>query len=339
MAKSMAQRLEARSAALPVIAAALVFPASALYVIDTAIEAGWSKAFEYHLAGQVWSVVGIGALGFIAGSLMMRTSARLPIVGRIAAVAAAACIALPVVTFMNGGMPKVYLLAPFVIVATVAVIVRRLRIEREQIDAVDPAAGSELFSWKKSFAALRGSLKDVTSRITKRMVVGASIATGVFILAGGPVMNSSNDGAVQASATSAIPVLDGDGVTLSKKNPGKSLFDAPAVTVNVDIMQGQFGEIHGIAGLDTLPYGWKMTMVVRLVEAAPGLVSVTPMGNGSVTPNYSNNAGAIIATTTVTACEGTEPVGLRVEPQGFEAKKTGYLPLRIEPKLTYVGCD
>src|SRR5436309_3171984 len=80
----------------------------------------------------------VALAGLVASVAMTRRAARLPIAAPFAAVAALAAAA--------GSAIWWWLVGPAAIALTIALVVRRLRIERDRIQAEDPAAGSEMFT-------------------------------------------------------------------------------------------------------------------------------------------------------------------------------------------------
>ena len=330
IAKGMAQRLEVRSAALPVLAAALILPATALYVIDSVREGGWSKYYEYTLFGVSWWLIAFGVLGLVLAALMTRRRARMPLAGTIAAsVAAIAALGLPVLLVQSRTLP-VWILPALLLSTTIAVIVRRLRIERGLIDAIDPAAGSELFSWRKSMASLRTWV----TRISPRAWAGAGAFVALLVVGGEafslqPQQSVVATPAVAAVVAPAMPAMDHGELTKLAASPQETV-------VEVDIHGGIAKEMTGIAGLDSVPAGWKMRAVVRQLEPSPGDAIVRAVGFGIAERRRDHATGTTISIIELGNCGTASPLAIRVEPQGTWS---GRITLAIRPTLVYSRCE
>jgi hypothetical protein len=269
MAKQMAQRREVRSAALPVLAAALVLPATALYVID-------------------WR------------------------------------------------------LAPFVVAATIAAVVRRLRIEREWIDAEDPAAGSKLFTLRDAVAAVRRAYRFVRPRARRSTVVVA--AAGAALIAVGATSTGRLELSPRWPSAQAAPgaPLPEPSPEEEPGSPGAALgdhvesIDKGQVRMAVELENGATVEIPGIAGLESVPAGWYARIVVRLAGSAPGPVRVPPLV-GEVRTNLEYQTNAIIST--IEVC-GPHPgqLGLHVGAPGNWPEGRHAVSLIIEPQLSLSPC-
>lgn len=323
IAKTMAQRLEVRSAALPILAATLLVPATALYVMESITESGWSKYYEYSLAAEATSLVAFVGIGCAVALVMTRRWARAPMVAPIAAVSAVvALIGVPAAYVLLGRVPM-WTLAVAAIPTTIAVIARRLRVERTLIDAVDPAAGSELFSWKKSFVAARAQLR----RVPARAYIGAAAFAVAVLVGGGPASYETRTASaieVQPAAPMplAAPAVEvADGLSAS---PGEEV-------VAVEIYNGIAAEVYGIAGFDKLPRGWKMIARVRPLGPQPGGFDVSALGFGSAMRRDS------ITTIELSTCGTPSPIGLRIQPKGKEW--SGSVKLAIAPRVVYERCD
>jgi hypothetical protein len=326
IAKTMAQRLEVRSAALPVIAAAFLLPATAVYVIDAVREGGWPKQYEYHLAALGAWIAAFGALGIACGIVMTRRWARVPQAATIAgALACALAIGVPVAAVQLGTAP-LWLIAPALVATAIAIVVRRLRVERALIDAVDPAAGSELFSLRRTLATLRAT-------VPPRAIAGVLSFCGLLLVGGDAVSvePSPARGAKLTIATAPSVVAE-----ITPAQPAVRLeLPRHAARADVAIYGGTFSEIRGIAGLEQLPEGWKLTATVRLVEPAPGHVRVRALGFGSAKHELDPETGTMVSTVEITACGASAPVGLRVEPEGTWTRQ---IALSIVPQLVYAPC-
>jgi hypothetical protein len=320
MAKAMAQKLEVRSAAWPVVAAAFLVPATIGYVTDSILAGHWSRQYEYHLAAQLVWLLGLGVAGTLVGAVMTRTFARRPIVAPIAAlVGMLGALALPFVIRVENLAP-LWLGAIIGVTFAIAIVVWRLRVERARIDATDPTAGSELFTLKDALAMLR------TARTKLRPAMIPAIAFGVlFLVAGSPLMASN------PTPAQAAPIA----VSLPKTATPVAAAATPATPVRHDtrsvaLANGRSTEIRGIAGFDTLPQGWTMTVIVH-VDNAPGLMTVNPF-NGTSEVGYEN--GTLVSKLHISACSGPVPLGIRLDREA-NWEPSNALEVSIEPKLAY----
>jgi hypothetical protein len=346
MAKQMAQRLEVRSAALPVLAAALVLPATALYVIDSVSGLGWSRTFDASVARQGWGVVGCAALGVVAGIAVTRRFARVPIVATIAgctALLAATGVAIEVV--LTGGVPPIWRLAPLVLAATIALVVRRLRIEREWIDADDPAAGSKLFTLRDAADAVRRAYGFIRPRVRRSTAVIAAAGAALVAVA------ATTTGTLELSPR--VPIASAAQAAPSAPLPAPRLQEWSAspdvgpryrvesvgegqVRMTVELENGGTVEIPGIAGLETVPAGWYARILVRLADAAPGPMRVTPFV-GEVRTNSLTQANAVISTIEVCGPHQGQ-LGLHVGAPGSWPEGRHAVSLIIEPYLSLSPC-
>jgi hypothetical protein len=164
VARTMAHRLEVRSASLPVLAAAILVPATIGYVLLAVRAQGWpeTRAFEMLLARSGTMLASIGLGGLAAAILVSRPLLRRPGMAPIAlAIALVAGIFAVCATSWA-------LLGVTVIAATIGVLTLRLRRERDQIEAEDPADGSELWSLAGFVRRLCAAAVRTCRRITAR---------------------------------------------------------------------------------------------------------------------------------------------------------------------------
>src|SRR5262249_40278841 len=138
-ARDMAHRLEVTSAALPVLAAGVLLPVTALYLGAAVRAAGWPVIAEFEAAvtNHAMHLIACAGVGGVLAIAMTKRMARLPIVTPLVGAAALSCA-------VAGVVASAWLVPVGSILAVFALVVRRLRIEREQLQAEDPAAGSEV---------------------------------------------------------------------------------------------------------------------------------------------------------------------------------------------------
>lgn len=179
MARDMAHRREVASVAWLVLGASLVVPATLLYVANGIHVDGWPimREFEASLADQARSFALYGAIGLVGALVMTTRGARGSRVAVIDFAATAGIVVLSRIT----ALPIELAVVPL----AMGILVHRLRRERLAITALDPAAGSELFSlrdtlratWRGLCAAGRVAGKPATLRA----VVALAVLAGVFV--------------------------------------------------------------------------------------------------------------------------------------------------------------
>jgi hypothetical protein len=347
MAQQMAHRLEVRSTALPVLAAALVLPPAALYIIDSVRELGWASAFDASIEAQAWGLVGCAVLGLAGGIAVSRRAARAPAVGPMAgALAAMALAAVQVVVVSTQAAPPIWLLAPVAIASTFAIVARRLRIEREWIDATDLAAGSEQLTLRDVIAAARRAYGFLRARV-RRSTVG--LAAGAVLLVAAALSPSALQSASQrmprlqvapagTQAAFEPSVAPPQAPVTLDESPGYRVesIGAGQVRMTVELEAGAVVDIPGLAGLDEVPAEWRARIVVRLAGSAPGPVEVTSFV-GDAKTTLEDQADAVIST--IVVC-GPHPgkLGLRVGAPGDWPAGRHAVALIVEPQLALSPC-
>ncbi len=289
MARSMAHRLEVRSAALPVAAAAMVVPSLVMYLALAVKNHGWAStsAFEEALASHVVALFAIADAGLVAAVLMTRRSLRLPIVAPIAATLAVVVATTALVSYSYHAFKPAWIaLGAFSIAGAIAIVVRRLQSERERIETDDPAAGSDMFTWRGFVRDVRAMIAWVRVRLTRRRMrrvmaaasVLAVVGTGLHLWrashrAAAPVVTPTFALAPAPTPTHVEPVPGRtSGYTIEPSDHG--------IVVHLHIVDGKPLEI---ANLGDVPAGWRARVTMSAAEAQA--VLVTPFaGDDSVAP-------------------------------------------------------
>ena len=145
VARRMAHRLEVRSAALPVLAAALVGPATFVYLALAVKVRGWpaNRVIEHTLGDHAGFLFAGAIAGLIAALGVLSPRLRSPRVAVPAGV-----VAITALGFVGSlhALPTAWYALPIVATAgMIAAVARKLRIERAWIETEDPAAGAEIF--------------------------------------------------------------------------------------------------------------------------------------------------------------------------------------------------
>lgn len=141
VARRMAHAREVSSAAMPVLAAALVGPATLAYIGLAIRVHGWpaNRVIEHAMQEHSGALVLAGVLGVVAIALVLTQRMRAPSMTVPMGVVAVTAIVVAAATKSDVAS------AIAAIAGMIALNTRTLRIERAWIDTEDPAAGTELF--------------------------------------------------------------------------------------------------------------------------------------------------------------------------------------------------
>lgn len=145
VARRMAHRLEIRSAALPVMAAAFVGPATLAYLRLAAKVHGWpaNRFIEHSLGDHAGDLILAALIGLVATLAVLSPKLRGP---RAAVPAGIVAVTALVIAIALRDTATFWMTLPVIATAgTIALMARKLRIERAWIETEDPAAGTELF--------------------------------------------------------------------------------------------------------------------------------------------------------------------------------------------------
>jgi len=156
VARRMAHRLEVRSAALPVMAAAFVGPATLAYLRLAAQVHGWppNRFIEHSLGDHAGDVILAALVGLVATLAVLSPKLRGP---RAAVPAGIVAVTALVIAIALRDTATFWMTLPIIASAgTIALMARKLRIERAWIETEDPAEGAEMFAViARRFAELR----------------------------------------------------------------------------------------------------------------------------------------------------------------------------------------
>ena len=322
MARGMAHRREVASATWLVIGAAMVVPASALYVLEGVATHRWPQmaGFEHALASHA-SLLIVYAFAGVLGALAM--TMRITREPRAAWTLFAIAFAIVVASCtVHSLVPAALAVVP----VTMALIVRRLRRERIAIAAEDPAAGSELFSFRDTLRSLwtvtRAGLRLATTPQGVRAIVA------IVVIAGGWQYLHRSKAPAHAATPQIVqtnPVAPS--VVPQAHNTPHYQITQQGPTFKVDIdLDGSAVEIDGIGGLASIPENWSAQIDVS---------TSTPV---LVTPFLEDSAQSFDHTYRFTkdAC-GMRPValGLRVVPTRNSAE---HVTVFLTPQLAPTEC-
>jgi hypothetical protein len=327
-ARDMAHRLEVRSATLPILAAAVLLPVTALYAAATIRAHGWPviAEFEASVAANAMKLIACAGCGVVLALAMTKRATRLPIVAPMAAIVALACIAVSV------GIKTLWLVPPALLLGMMALVVRRLRIERDKLQAEDPAAGSEIFTIRGFIRQLRASGAAVIARVKKirrrKIIIGMSIATAAL---GGTMMmtKSKQKQTVKAEVTAAMvrKAIQTPTVTPTGSRSAVEPMGDGRLKITLDLADDKPLVIPAINGMSSVPPMWSASVRIEQVEgleltvSAFGAEDAQPVSIGNAEKSTRSNCGM-----------GPLPLGVSVH------GAPGHYVLYVEPVLTPAGC-
>jgi hypothetical protein len=326
VARGMAHKLEVRSAAWPVAAASVLLPVTGLYVAQGIKVHGWPSiaTYEASLSRHGSHLAIIAAIGIVAAVFMMRRSLRLPVMGPIG-------VALTLGTGAIAFATVPWLGALAAIAAAVTYIAFRLKRERAFLETDDPAAGSEILTWRDVVDAGRRAVTSVTSKINTRkrkVVVGVMAAAAVFAMFG---RTKHADRPAQASVIQVTPqtpnvIVNQEGATFDVSPTGDGAFKIDFKTVD------EKGVDVPLPGIAMIPRSWNARITIQLLgPQLEGQVYATPFRMEGSTQQILGTSPTEFSRS---AC-GDELVPLVIHvnaPAG-----TAY-SLRVTPVLEPAGC-
>ncbi|HEY5925589.1 MAG TPA: hypothetical protein VIV11_28080, partial [Kofleriaceae bacterium] len=325
-ARDMAHRLEVRSAALPVLAAGVMLPVTALYVAAIYRAGGWPVIadFEGSVAAHAKALLLCGGAGAVIAIAMTKRWARLPMTAPMTIGAAIACVGLAAVS-------SPWLVPLALILVSVAIVVRKLRKERDQLQAEDPAAGSEIFTIRGFIRQVRESSAAAIARVRKvrtrsLVIAGGVIAVGVagimFVV---PTKSKPTAGANVAAIQSTFPTKPvvaptGSSSRVSPMGDGR-------LKIEVDLVDDRPIDLPSLAGLAHVPPMWLASMKIEQIEGLS--LQVSPFGDEDMTEL---SIGTPITMLKSSCSISSEPLSLRLQGQ------PGHYVLFVAPTLTPAGC-
>ncbi len=335
-AREMAHRLEVRSAALPVLAAGMLLPVTALFVGAALRVGGWPPIadFEASVAAHVGPLFECAAVGAVLAVAVTKRAARLPVVAPVMGVVAVGMAGFVAFAAAGLGAEVTPWLVPIaLIVASVGYMARRLRIERGLLEAEDPAAGSEIFTIRGALRRLRTAVSTVVARVRTVRPVWVLVA-GLLVIAG---VTATKLLAIQRAplprAEVAAVVAPTPVVRSTVAPTGSRIWVEPVgrdgtLEIRLDLYDEQAIEIPALAGMAEVPPGWQARVVLTQLEGQP--VQIALLGDAQAQTSSLGDAWSL---TTESCGIATRPFGLRV--QG----SPGHYVLRVAPQLTPASCE
>jgi hypothetical protein len=327
-ARDMAHRLEVRSAALPVLAASVLLPVTALYLGAVYRAGGWPMIaeFEASVAIHANKLLACAGAGGVLAIVMTKRAARLPI-------AAPTMMTLALITSATAFATSLWLVPVALMFAAVGLVVRRLRIERDLLQAEDPAAGSEIFTIRGFIRQLRASASAFVARIKKLPRQRVAIGAGAIAAAIGATMvliptkhaNQTSQAAVIAghnTTAKATIVTEPSGAKSSVEPMGDG-----RLMITLDLVDDAPLDIPALAGMRNVPPMWMARVKVEQITGVA--LQVSPFGGAA----QQLSIGTDVIATQSNCGIGEQPLGLRL--QG----SAGHYVLYVEPTLMPTDCS
>lgn len=296
VARDMAHRLEVRSSAWPVAAAAILLPATLLYVFYGVKAHGWPAIADYEqsLAINAHKLTFIAVVGSLVGVMATHRALRR---------------SSGLLWLMSFGMVS-------------------LRKERAMLETDDPAAGSEMFTWRGFITSLTSTLEALGAKLNKRQGRIALVAGVAAVATLGFMTGRRTHTAPPKPAPVAAQVIPQQ--LFVNKESGSSYKVTPQGTtwrVDVTLTNDLPFEIR-LPGISEIPAGWRATVSVR-AEPAPMLyVGSIELTTDALVGNPAANYGGY----TKHACTSPLPFGFKVKGE------PGNYVLYITPVLEPADC-
>ena len=331
VARRMAHRLELRSAALPVLAAALVAPATFVYVALAVRTHGWpaNRVIEHTLGDHAGFLFAGALAGLVAALGVMSSRLRSP-----RAIVPAGVVAITALVFVIAlhRIPTAWYALPVVAIAgMIALVAHKLRIERAWIETDDPAAGAEVFDLIAArFAQLRGFA--VAHRGPIAFVLSA-FALGVAGHASQAQLPRATPTHMLSNAFARATLVD------PPPPDQREMVVADSPRGHVVVTRGDYGtivyDLTLVPGSDyihtgiVIPPGWEGRVEAHVDAEHTTAKDYEIDGIGDITPQHTFDVAMPMVCTT----ESPRSMILTVH-----AKKAGQLRLIVQPTLRASKC-
>lgn len=239
VARGMAHRLEVRSSAWPIAAAAMVVPMTALYVYYGYKVHGWPAIADYEqsLAANAGTLTFLAVAGAFAALVTTHRALRK---------------SSSLVWLMSAG--------------TVS-----LRKERAMLETDDPAAGSELFTWRAFIANVVSTLEAIGQRLNKRQGRIALVA-GVAAVATLGFMTGRRTHTTAAKPAPAAAQVMPQQLVVNHETGSSYRVSSTRVNefaIDIKLTDDKPLTIH-FPGIAMIPSGWKAGVALR-TDSTPAL--------------------------------------------------------------------
>lgn len=344
IARQKAHHLEVQSSAWPVVAAALILPATALYLTRAARTHGWPvmSEFEAALAMHSGALIAIAIGGAIGAIAMTRRTLRLPIAAPIAGGLGfiAGLVAIGLVA--RGSAAALWVSGIAVVFGTIGFLGRRLRVERVLIAAEDPAAGSEMFTIRGFIRSVRTTsatavraVRNLRGYKVLRVGVVGAIAAGLVAVTMSHKSSAAPPAVVnKAGSVMPHPISDNPRPMLDPSYKIERV--GSRFKIDLVLADGSPINIPSLSDLGMVPPDWHATLSIELgstdasLAISPFESTAAPMNLDAVTNHVEFQ---------IDNCDG------RVQPLGLHAmlrtKETGpkKVTLYVTPTLGVAHCD
>ena len=331
-AREMAHRLEVRSASLPVVAAGVLLPVTALFIGAAVRVHGWPAFadFEAMIARHAKHLIEVAGVALALGFVLTKRPARLP-------AAAPTMGTLAILTAGGAALWSVWLVPVALVVATVGLVVRKLRKERELLEAEDPAAGSEIFTIRGFFRSLRQSIAPVFARLRQVKPIWVLVA-GILAIAGYTALKvvdtkqelSHREALAVAAAAAKEPYSAhtpprNTSPTGSRANV--EMIGDGRIKIDIDLADDKPLDVPALAGLRFLPHGWRARTTIAL--SAGQALNVSVAGDPMESLEYTHDV-----TQASENCAMDFPAGFDLRVQGA----AGHYTMYVTPVVTPTSC-
>lgn len=331
IARRMAHAREVSSAAMPVLAAALVGPATLAYIALAIHVRGWpaNRVIERAMQGASGTLIVAGVIGVVAMLAVLTQRMRSPRAAFPAAIVAAFAVCVAAITRneLAAGVAA--------IAGIIAMLARTLRIERAWIETDDPAAGTELLPYLKTKLAQLRSLVAANKGIVT--VTCAAVGLALVGHAGKPELNLSAPSHVIASAMHRAMMPAAMAVD---PEPDQEQEQAPEPTPP-HVKRLEYGVLEVEATFDgkdavlpsgiTIPSGWEARVEVHIDYARSTVTEYDVTGVGHFSTAYPYQ----VITPTRCSTEAGKPLTLEVH---ADTPGVHHVTFVIRPSLTAAPC-
>jgi hypothetical protein len=328
VARRMAHRLEVRSAVLPVMAAALLGPATLAYLALAAKLRGWplNRVIEDTLGGHAAFLVAGGLAGLIATLGVLTPRLRSPAAAVPAAVVAITALVLAIAL---RGTPASWLALSVIATAgMIAMVARTLRVERAWIDTDDAAAGTEVFD---AIAARLAQLRRfVAMHRAQVALVLAAFGLGLAGHASRAQLPPQRPTHLFASAFARATFTPRPPVTVDNRG---------APHTGIRIMRNEYGmilyDLSLVPGDDDvytdiqIPPGWDARIEAHVDPEHTTATDYEIEGIGDITPSHAFD----VTMTTLCTTDAPRTIVLRTH-----ARASGQVRLVVQPTLRASKC-
>lgn len=352
IARAMGHRLEVSSVVWPVLASAVLVPATAAWLWSVLRIGGWpTTTFDLTLRGHGGAFAIMFALGGLGAIAATRAGLRQASVAWVALPLGALAWAGAVVTFTRAAWLSPWLAGVGSVALALGALVWRLGRERALLAVDDPAAGSELFTLRGAWRACRvglgraraglGRVRTALLGLRPRtwLALGAagavSVAIGLARRPGPATIPPPPTAPTFAVASPVPPPPPVPSPVVAPPPAAVAAVAAVAPTLPTEVTVRQRGDRleieavldeHGarvvpLGGLAEVPAGWAAALRITLVGDQPVGVTVDPEDlDRSLVPlaRADRYVGRLTTTSlTLVACHGPRPFALHLlQPDG-----------------------